>query len=187
MTGAIAFDLGMCAYTVRDPDGFYRVQISEFGSGGSQPVETYHPAGFLGRPRDPDVDPEGAARLGPTVLYGYEGNQRHALVLSDPRVAGRLPEVKRGGSMQYADTGTDVAYALFDGDDGSWTLKVGGNTVVVDDASIELGGAGAKTLVNQDLITWIMAKLLPKLALAPGGPIEVDPPESVTTTTTRAA
>lgn len=187
MTGALAFDLGMSAYTARDADGFYTVQIVGFGSGGSQPVEAYHPAGFLGRPRDPDVDPGGAPKLGPTLLYGQEGNQTHALLLNDPRVAGRLPEVKRGGSMQYADTGASVAYALFDGDDGTWTLKVGETTAKVDASGIELGGATAKTLITQDLLTWITSELLVKLAAAPGGPITVTPPSGITTTTTRAA
>lgn len=183
----ISFDLGMSAYTARDADGFYTVQIVQFGAGGNQPVEAYHAAGFLGRPRDPDVDPSGTPKLGPSVLYGQEGNQTHALLLNDPRVAGRLPEVKRGGSMQYADTGTGVSYALFDGDTGAWTLHVLGQTVVVTSSGVEIGGAGAKFLVTQDLLTWITTELIPKLALAPGGPITVTPPSDITTATTRAA
>jgi hypothetical protein len=183
----IAWDVGMSAYTTRDADGFYRVQIAGFAKAGSQPFEAYHPVGFLGRQRDPEVDPSGAPKLGPTTLYGLEGNQGHAILLNDPRAAGRLPEVKLGGSMQYADTGGDVAYALFDGDTGAWTLKVGGTTVKVEASGTEIGGAGAKALINQDLLTWITSELIPKLATAPGGSITVTPPSNITTTTTRAA
>jgi hypothetical protein len=183
----IPFDLGMSAYTARDADGFYRIQIAGFTNAGSQPLEAYHPVGFLGRQRDPEVDAAGAPKLGPTTLYGYEGNQGHALPLSDPRAMALLPEVKLGGSIQYAHLASGVAYALFDGDTGAWTLRVGSNTAVVDETSIELGGATAKTLVNADLLTWITSELIAKLAAAPGGPITVTPPSNVTTTTTRAA
>jgi hypothetical protein len=188
MKTPLQFDLGMASYTARDADGFYRLQVRLFGDAGSQPFEAYHPAGFLGRPRDPDVGPDGAPKLGPTVLYGYEGNQGHALPLNDPRVMPLLPEVKLGGSIQYAHLADgSVSYALFDGDTGAWTLKVGGTTVKVETSGTEIGGAGAKLLITQDLLTWITTELLVKLAAAPGGPITVTPPSNVTTTTTRAA
>ncbi len=183
----IAWDVGMSAYTTRDADGFYRVQIAGFANAGSQPLEAYHPVGFLGRQRDPEVDPSGAPKLGPTTLYGWEGNQGHALPLSDPRVIALLPEVKGGGSIQYAHLASGVSYVLLDGDDGTCTIKVGNTTAVVDETGIELGGASAKTLVNADLLTWITTVLIPPLNALLGPGVVTPPPPTATTTTTRAA
>jgi hypothetical protein len=124
---ALSFDLGMASYVVRDADGFYNVQVSLFATraGGSQPMEAYHPTGFLAVPRDPAVDPEGKPRLGASTLYGYEGNQVHAILLNDPRVMALLPEVKRGGSIQYAHLPNDkVAFSLYDGDNGTFQIYV---------------------------------------------------------------
>jgi hypothetical protein len=135
----LSFDLGMAAYIVLDADGFYNVQVSLFGSGstGSQPMEAYHPTGFLSVPRDPDVDPEGKPRLGANVLYAWEGNQAHAILLNDPRVMGLLPAVKKGGAAWYAHLPNNkVAFSLFDGDDGTFQIYVPhgttGTTIAID-------------------------------------------------------
>jgi len=124
---SMEWDLGVATYTLRTEDGFYEVQLDLYGAEetGAPAMEAYHPCGFIGRPRDPDVDPDGTPTLGATVLYGFEGNQGHALHLNDPRVAPLLPEVKKGGAMVYAHRADGkVSFELFDGDDGTWQVYV---------------------------------------------------------------
>jgi len=150
--GALRFDLGVSTYTERDADGYYRVQIDWPGGKGGQPVESYHPCGFLGRPRDPSVDPNGRPHIGGTTLWAWEGSQGHAIPLSDPRVAGRLPEVKKGGSIQYADTsaGAEKApFALFDGANGSWQLYVPyGSTAATIAVDVSMPGVESVQIVH---------------------------------------
>lgn len=121
----LSFDLGMSAFTTRDADGFYRVQIDGYGDAGGQPMESYHPCGLFGRPRDPAVDPNALVDVGATVLYAEEGNKAHAVHLNDPRAMAGLPEVKKGGVMMYAHRGDSKAtFQLMDGDNGTWQLYV---------------------------------------------------------------
>jgi hypothetical protein len=102
-------------------NGFLGVQID--GHGDEPAVTTFqlhHTFGFVSRPRDPDVRGNGCS-----VLYGYEGDLGHAWLCADPRYTPKLPATKAGGSTQYCVTLTGaVSYAAFDGDDGSYLLKI---------------------------------------------------------------
>jgi hypothetical protein len=97
------FDLGIAVLTEYDADGFLGAQPDVFGeqSSGVQAYELHHPYGFQGRPNDPDVGPDGTPKTGAALLYWLEGSLGHALALQDPRVQSKLPQLKKGGSIQY--------------------------------------------------------------------------------------
>lgn len=127
------------------------------GDASCAPGIAYHPFGFVGRPKDPDVDPDSGAILnGPRVLYWYEGSTLHTVLLDDPRRTQKLPELERGGAMMYADAdGAFVRYAA----DGTLevrapagkpvTVQVGaGAKVKVTDATVAIGDDAAVPLAK---------------------------------------
>lgn len=114
----LEFDLSVATLTQYD-DGFLGVQIKDYGDedqAGGVPFELHSPFGFLSRPDDPD-----SSGLGCQVLYSATGNDTHAWLSHDPRYIPLLPQLKKGGSMQYCKKG---AFAQFDGDDGSYTIYI---------------------------------------------------------------
>lgn len=146
--------LGRTAYE----DGVLEASVALHGGDAScAPGIAYHAFGFLGRPKDPDVDAEtGEITNGPRVLYWYEGSTLHTVLLDDPRRTQKLPEVGKGGSMMYADAdGAFVRYAP----DGALevrvpagkaaTIQVGaGAKVTVTDATVAIGDDAAVPLVK---------------------------------------
>lgn len=109
--GVLRWDGGIAVGSEYD-GGFLTVQPDLYGeekSGGSGGI-VQHPYGFLGRPADPDE--EGACQ----ALYAYEGDEMHVLPTQDARVIKKLPELKKGGSIQYGRTGT---FDVIDGTNGS--------------------------------------------------------------------
>lgn len=173
--------------TTYDKAGFPETQVELYGDGAScAPCETYHPAGFIGRPNDPSFDPSGKAQVGAHVLYYVEGNQVHTLILNDPRRTQRLPAVDKGGSMMYADV--DGAYTRYKGD-GTYecrvpagktvTVQVGsGASVVVSDATVAIGDQAARALAHAQEILVILAGLVTEIT----GDIALltTPPSSIT-------
>jgi hypothetical protein len=124
-----AWNLGAVQFSEYDADGFIGVQLDPQGAdGGAAHHELAHPYGFASRPLDPD--PNG---IGCTVLVGYAGGRdSFALVLSDPRLADKLPPLEKGSSVQYGATGT---FGVIDGTTGTWTLY----------APAEFDGSGTPT------------------------------------------
>lgn len=95
--------------------GFLTVQPSRYGDGGGDGGLSHAPYGFLGRPLDPDE--EGACH----ALLAYEGDHLHAIPTLDLRVLKKLPEPKKGGSMQF---GSDGGFGEFNPETHTWTLYI---------------------------------------------------------------
>lgn len=115
-TSYLRWDAGVCQGSEYS-EGFLTVQPDLYGeeaSGGSG-LAVQAPYGFLSRPLDPDD--EGACQ----VLYAWEGSEGHVLLGADARVLGKLPTLKKGGSIQYGATGT---FSLIDGENGSKLIYV---------------------------------------------------------------
>jgi hypothetical protein len=91
-------DWEMCTVaTTVYANGFIGVQPVPLGDGGSmQPIEAHSLPGFISRPRDPDAV-NGVPTSAANVLVGWEGSRGHAIMLGDPRVMPKLPQVKKGG------------------------------------------------------------------------------------------
>jgi hypothetical protein len=116
----LAWDISTCTLTSYDGDGFLSAQAEAYGTGATSADRDVHsPFGFLSRPRDPDAD-----GLGCSVLTADEGNKVHAWILSDPRFTPNLPQVKKGGSVQYGGRPDGPGFDLFDGDDNTKTIYV---------------------------------------------------------------
>lgn len=139
--------------------------------GGGQNPLSMHPYGLRSRTRDWDTDANGNPTKGAgLLLLDLGGGDEGALPTQDPRV--QLEDEGKGGTQLYGWTGSEVSSIRISGDDGKIRVK----------APETLVGDAPKALANEDLVTWINTVLRPKLAAAPGGPIEVDAPANVTTT-----
>jgi hypothetical protein len=114
----VNLQLGVALLTVRDENGFYGVQHEPFGgAGAAAPQDDLHHAyGFKGRPLDADANGRGCA-----LWYDFDGKDGLAFLGYDPRIADKIPPVKKGGSVQY---GSDGSFALFDPETRTWTLYV---------------------------------------------------------------
>ena len=160
--------------------GVLRFGLDRLGGAdaGGLPVESAHPFGLRSRPRDPDVDSEGAPTKGAGLLVlDLGGGEELGLPTSDPRV--ELVDEGKGGCQIYGWTGSAVSSVVISGSDGKVRVTAP-ETILGSDA-------GAKALVKDDaLMQWIVGTLLPALSSAPGGPISVTPPSSLGTTKTRA-
>lgn len=118
------WDLGTCVVSLYDADGFLGVGVDLYGelNAGARTFEVLHPFGFISRPADPDVDENGEPIRGAGALYGFEGEHRGVCIpLTDPRPILLMPQLKKGGSAQYAQKGS---FSVLDGDHGSWLLLV---------------------------------------------------------------
>lgn len=114
--GVLRWDAGV-AVGSEYSGGFLTVQPDLYGeekSGGEGGI-VQHPFGFLGRPADPDG--EGSCQ----ALHAYEGDQLHVLPTQDARALAKLPELKKGGSVQY---GIDGGFGSFDPETHTWTLYI---------------------------------------------------------------
>jgi hypothetical protein len=148
-----------------DADGFLGLQVDLYGEerSGAPAFEMHSAYGFLSMPLDPEKDGNAQATANAcTVLYGWEGSRGHAWPLSDPRVIVKLPKLLKGGSMQYAATGT---YSYMDGKTGSLTTYVpyafvGG--VATKSMSIELNvdtaGQESISIIHGDGMAMTMAQ-----------------------------
>lgn len=127
MDTGINFRIHQVSYSEVDANGFIGIQFDAFGEekSGMPAVEAHHPFGFMSRPSDPDVDPDGSPKFGCNVLVGWDGEEAHAWPLSDPRSRLVLPVLLRGESIQYGAAGNfvrchlDGRVSLFTTDDGT--------------------------------------------------------------------
>ncbi len=179
-------EYGTALFTERQESGFIGIQPDRLGAGSSGPaLEVAMPFGLIGRPLDPDLDPNGTVTVGANVLVLADGDEAFTLPSGDPRFAKLLPDVDKGGAGLYATVraGRDlrVAYLLFAGD-GSFTLKVPyaggkahvftvdlsagvmrlahgeGPVVELSQAGVALGGAGGHAVVtDQGLQAFLQA------------------------------
>jgi len=148
----LSFDFGQAILSEYDEHGFIGLQIDHYGdNAGGQSAEAHFPYGFLSRPLDPDNDPQGQPS-GATALWWYEGDRIHAMPLCDPRVMPKLPQLGKGGSMQYGATGSHV---LIDPTTGAIAIKP-----VSDDptAGVALGSnPGGGVATSQTMATMLSA------------------------------
>lgn len=170
---------GLCV-TIERKNGFLNFGLDRLGGeeGGGLLLYSLHPYGFRSQPRDPTKGDDGETNEGAGLLaFNLGGGDEGAIPTQDPRV--ELPDEGKGGSMLYAWTGSAVSSLVISGTDGKVRVTAP-ETIIGEDAQ-------AKALVKEDaLMQWINTTLLPKLAAAPGGPIEVTPPSNIGTTATRA-
>lgn len=125
-------DIGHCALSVYDDDGFLTFQFDgQSDEGRLEPYEAMMPLGWLSRPLDPekdengDVDPSKACPL----LVMMEGDRGHATPLGDPRIMAALPRLEKGEAMAYSpSTG---AYCLFEVGGGIRLVAADGTAVKV--------------------------------------------------------
>lgn len=187
-------DLQVSCLSVYDGDGFLGIGLDgEAAVSKLPPAQALHPFGFLGRPRDPATDSNGNVdpAKGCLVLRYTEGNVDHAIVLNDPRTAGHLPQVGKGGSLQYADTGaTDLPYVLCNPDDGSITIHVpsttkvtievaGGPSLTIDNGAVQAGAPGGFPAVYDAGLTAFLQAVSTALGAA-GHPVGPAPPIAAT-------
>lgn len=141
--GQLEFDFGVSALADYDEDGHAQIQIDSPGVGGTegtQPAESLLPTGFHARPLDPDRGPTGEIGLGAPVLVITAGDRRYTIPLADPRdvIKGRLPKLKKGGSMLSGGAGEHRSFVMIDGLDPSGSKQPGSITI---SASYSKGGA----------------------------------------------
>lgn len=146
---AMDFDTGMAvlsSYT----DGFLGIGIDVYGgqSAGTGTFDAKFPFGTFGRPRDPTVSNAGGVRIGATVLWAYNGKQRLAWALDDPRVWPKLPKASRGTWGAYGDTGRDeITVMVLDGTTGSFALRVPHSGSGVSRVLVDIENPGAEEIL----------------------------------------
>lgn len=110
-------ELGTCVATQIDENGFYGVQID--GLGGADAAihfeQLSHSYGFFALPLDP------VGGIGCSLFRWNQRRRRHTWLADDPRIASKIPPIKKGGSCQYA---SDGSFASFDPETHTWTLYV---------------------------------------------------------------
>lgn len=112
----MVWDGGVCQGSAYE-EGFPVASPDLYGeeASGGHAMLLQHPYGFLGRPADPDGN--GACQ----ALYAWEGSQGHVIPTLDKRVLEKLPENKKGGSVQY---GFDGGFGQFNPETHTWTLYI---------------------------------------------------------------
>lgn len=141
MANQLEFDFGVAVYSDYDDDGHLQIQHDAPGAnnqGGAIPAEAILPYGLMARPLDPDKDASGNPTTGGGLLMMMHGDQRHSMPIGDPRSAGKVPKVRKGGSGLYGGDGTYYSYVLIDGVDPDGKAKSGSVTAA---ASYDKGGA----------------------------------------------
>lgn len=115
----IELSLGKALLTLRDENGFWGVQRDHFAlkaeASDAPAYELLHTFGFSSLPLDPT---HGRAC---SLFYGLDGAEGFAWLANDPRLAGIIPPLAKGGSVQYA---SDGSFASFDPDTHTWSLYV---------------------------------------------------------------
>lgn len=152
MSDTIALDLGQAINTTYI-DGFLGISVDVPGgdASGVGAFSARFPYGTFGRSRDRTVAADNTTQTGATTLFGYQGKDRHAWLLDDPRVWPKLPEASNGTWGAFADTGReDITVMVLDGTTGSFALRVphsgaGVSRVLVD---VETPGAEQILLAN---------------------------------------
>lgn len=101
------WNLGLATLSEYDDDDFVGLQVDTLSQGeGMPPFELHHSYGFAARPLDPDED-----GLGCTALYALEGTRKgYAWLCNDPRIAAKLPKLRKGESLFYGPKGQFVRH-----------------------------------------------------------------------------
>lgn len=129
----------LCRTTSVDGDGFLEIQPEYYGApegvdggpGGGPGMVPLFASGFMSRPRDPDVDAEGASSNGASVAYFYYGDQGYALPLFDSRLVSLVPMPAKGGAVAWAHlSGQRVSTLTLSGDDGTIEATVPTGAVI---------------------------------------------------------
>lgn len=142
-------DIGQAILTTY-ADGYMGIGVDVPGgdTSGTSTFDARFPYGMFGRPRDPDVSPDGTTRIGATTLYGYNGMQRNAWVCDDPRVWPKLPQASKGTWGAYADTGlADIPVMVLDGTTGSFALRVPHSGDGVSRVLVDVGAPGSEQIL----------------------------------------
>jgi len=119
----IDWRLHTITYSEVDASGFIGIQYDGFGeeNSGVPAVEVHHPFGLMANPPDPDAN--GAFSC--LALIGYDGDEPHAWLCSDPRSRVVLPSLKRGETLVHGASGNfarfhkDGRISLFTTDDNT--------------------------------------------------------------------
>lgn len=116
MTSYLHWDRSEVEGSEVDEQGWLSVQVNAYGPSAARSGMLLHsPYGLLGRPLDPDE--EGACK----ALTAREGDQDHAIATVDLRVLKKLPQPKKGGSVQF---GADGGFGEFNPETHTWTLYI---------------------------------------------------------------
>lgn len=122
----LTFEVGSCVLTEYNDDGFLMAQPDGLGADARlASYELHHQAGFESRPADPEVDADGNVIQGRgcNLLLGTVGNERHAVLLADPRFVLSRPPLGKGDAVQYA-LRTAPSFDHHSGEDGTKTIYV---------------------------------------------------------------
>jgi hypothetical protein len=173
-------DLQSATSSSYDPDGFLQVGVDgDSATTNLPPLEALHPLGFIARPMDPGTDGAGNVNQGQacTVIRLTGDNTDDAIVLSDPRATGQLPQLPLGSAMLYEPSGAaDPARVLASGADHTLTIHVttgakvtievaGGPSLLIDGTAVQLGAPGGQfVVVNPAALTASFAALQTALA-----------------------
>lgn len=121
----LAFDFGVSALDGYDEDDHPEISLDSPSAeasdpndpSGTVPVERLMPKGFYSRNLDPDSGGNGEVGLGVPVLVITYGDRRYVLPLNDPRDVGKVPKLKKGGSMMAGGAGEHRSFMMIDGED----------------------------------------------------------------------
>lgn len=136
----LELDFGVCALDDYDEDDHPQIQTDSpgvDGSEGTQPAERLMPSGFYSRLLDPEKGPKGEVGLGAPVLVITAGDRRYTIPLNDPRDVGKVPKLRKGGSMVAGGAGEHRSFLVVDGEDPSGAKNAGSITI---SASYSKGG-----------------------------------------------
>jgi len=146
---AMDFDTGIAVLSTYD-GAFLGIGVDVYGgqTSGTENFDAKFPYGTFGRPRDPTSSNDGTVRQGATVLWAYNGKQRLAWPLDDPRVWPKLPEASKGTWGAYADTGNDdIPVMVLDGTTGSFALRVPHSGAGVSRVLVDVSSAGSEEIL----------------------------------------
>lgn len=89
-------------------DGLH-LQVDGYGedNAGVEPAVYSHPAGFMSRPLDPELDPEGLPLplKSCQAIYYWEGGRCHVIPTADPRAVVNLPRLGKGDACMFSADG----------------------------------------------------------------------------------
>lgn len=135
----LELDLGLCVSS-EWVDGALKVGVDLLGVEGSgRQLEPLQPLGLYARPDDPDAV-GGVATNGSGALFGFLGDDGFVMPTTDPRTIGKVPQVKKGGTVLYNGRG---CFLHMDGETGATMLYVpyaNGTKAMVVSIDVSPGG-----------------------------------------------
>ena len=126
MGGDLRWELGGALLSVYDENNFLDVQVDapDGDNSGVLPQETHHPYGTYCVPPEPEKDASGAPipSTVTNVLIAHEGGRDHVIVLENPAIVAKLPQIKPGEKINYGPKGQFERFH----DDGSISMWIPG-------------------------------------------------------------